>query len=510
LEPAGFNLWYDDGIHVGSVWRQALADALSKSVGLIFFSTEKSTESSNCLKELNFILDEEKPVFVVQMDDTPLPSLLRLALSDRQSLVKSEYSEEGFRTRLVSALSTVVPPAVRVASGEAPASDVGEIETDPPSIAILPLTCLGSDVELKYLAEGLTGDLIARLSQRIWHIVSGQVDDVSLEPKEVGERRGVRYLLGGSVQRSGDRFRLVTRLTDAASGQEIWAQRYERSGDDLLETQDQLVNSVDFEIFDVIMTAEDNRLRDLPDAELDAWGLCARTRSMQVIDRATRDRMRSLLEQAVSRDPNFAFAHSLFGIVLAEMIYNQFSRNAEEDSRLAVQQVDQALALAPNNMVIMDMASFVHGQLGDLDHALYLAERVSQMGGRPWPSQHNALIKLGRYEEALILGREHPDSVDLLNMVTASMTLALHEEALDWARQATTEQPKYFLNWAALACVQAALGRDEKARESFARAKAIVPTLTADRYEKGMRLAWRNREDLVEANVASLRLLNLD
>ena len=158
----------------------------------------------------------------------------------------------------------------------------------------------------------------------------------------------------------------------------------------------------------------------------------------------------------------------------------------------------------------MNMASFVHGQVGDLDHALYLAERVSQMGGRPWPSQHNALIKLGRYEEALNLGREHPDSVAPLNMVTASMSLGLHDEALDWARQATTQQPRSFLNWAALACVQAALGRDEQARESFARAKGIVPTLTTDRYEKGTRLAWRNREDLVEANVASLRLLNLD
>ena len=60
IREAGFNVWYDDGIHVGAVWRQSLADALSGSSALIFFATGNSTVSSNCLKELNFILDEDK------------------------------------------------------------------------------------------------------------------------------------------------------------------------------------------------------------------------------------------------------------------------------------------------------------------------------------------------------------------------------------------------------------------------------------------------------------------
>ena len=101
IKKAGFNLWYDDGIHVGSVWRQALADALSGSAAMVFFATARSTESNNCLKELNFILDEDKPVFVVQLDDTPLPSLLRLSLSDRQALVRSEFDDDTYHSRLV-------------------------------------------------------------------------------------------------------------------------------------------------------------------------------------------------------------------------------------------------------------------------------------------------------------------------------------------------------------------------------------------------------------------------
>ena len=62
IRTSGFNLWYDEGIHVGTVWRQALADALSGCAGFIFFSTAQSNHSDNCLKVINFALDEGRPL----------------------------------------------------------------------------------------------------------------------------------------------------------------------------------------------------------------------------------------------------------------------------------------------------------------------------------------------------------------------------------------------------------------------------------------------------------------
>ena len=58
LKEAGFNLWYDDGIHVGEVWRQAIADALTGASALIFFATEKANASPHCQQELSFVLDD--------------------------------------------------------------------------------------------------------------------------------------------------------------------------------------------------------------------------------------------------------------------------------------------------------------------------------------------------------------------------------------------------------------------------------------------------------------------
>jgi len=509
LEPAGFNLWYDDGIHVGSVWRQALADALSKSSGLIFFATSNSVESSNCLKELNFILDEEKAVFVVQIDDTPLPGLLRLSLSDRQALVRSQFDEETYRSRLIGALSNVVPPRVRSTSGEAPRSATQTIRTDPPSIAILPFTCLGTDQALGYLAQGVTGDLIARLSMRIWHIVAGQPEDVSVAPRELGERLGVRYLLGGTIQGGGNRVRLTVRLTDASTGREVWAQRDERTGDDLFELQDGFVNSIDFELFDPIMTAEHQRLKDVPDDDLDAWGLCARSR-MPIVDRASRDRIRGLLEKAVARDPDFAFAHSLRGVILNQLIFLQFSRDAERDKRMAIEEVNTALRLAPNNVLVLLQASTVHRCIGDIDHAVHLAERATALGGRPFDSLGAALLQTGRYEDALELGRQEPDYLLTSTLVLAALASGRLEEALEWARQGTTQAPNSYLYWMYLAATQAALGRLDDARESVRRSKDIIPTMTLQRFEKGNRLAWRDDDNIVEPLMTGLRELDIE
>lgn len=510
IEAAGFNLWYDDGIGVGSVWRQALADALSAASGLLFFATEQSTASSNCLQEINFALDEGKPVFVVQLDEHKLPGLLRLSLNDRQALRRSEHDEETYRQRLVSALATVTAPAVRASSPAAPQSSVAaRIKTDPPSIAILPLTCMGDDPEIGYLAQGIVGDLIARLSMRVWHVVTGHQDDATMTPTEIGTRRGVRYVLGGSVQRGGNKVRVRIRLARCSDGEEIWAKRFDRELSDTFELADQLVNTIDFQLFDPLFSAEARRLKGTPVEEVDSWGLCALARERWV-DRESRDRVRGYLELAIERDRDFAHAHSMYAGFLCQLVWAQFTREPEDTARLALHHSDRALALSPDSITALQSATLVHSILGDHRHALELARRCERICGAPPNTMFKALVSNGLFDEAMTLIDEHPYLEGSTgNVVLVTLFLGRPEEALDRARRDAGETSWSYLSWAALAAAQSACGQTEVAIRSFRHAQELLPTLTVDRYEKGQLISWRDTA-LIEPAITALRALPLD
>ena len=501
IDEGGFNLWYDDGIHVGSVWRKALADALSGAAAMVFFATARSTESNNCLRELNFILDEDKPVFVVQLDDSPLPALLRLSLSDRQALVKSDHSPETYRSRLVSALSSVAAPVSRVVNDEVIASGSSELKTDLPSIAVLPPTASpGDDGALVTLADGVTGDVIARLSHWFWHIVRCPRDDAALSPQQIGERWQVRYVLATTVQRGGDRVRVTTRLTDARHGRELWAGRYEETGADTLAVQDRIVNAIDYDLQHQVVASEAERVRAIADEELDAWGLVARS---WMVDRTQgdRDRARALLERAIEKDPDFALAHSLLGVRL--MI-----ENAESAKRAA----DRALLLARDNPLVLDRASMIHRVNGDPAYALQLAERVRQISGRPNPTLAFALIAVGRFEDALALSNALSDDKAFAGapMALTNLVAGTPEAALEWARRGTVLDPRQVMHWAFLACAQARLGRADEARASLARATEINSTFTVDNLGRMIQRIFRIDDSIIESILAPLRELGLD
>jgi tetratricopeptide (TPR) repeat protein len=357
------------------------------------------------------------------------------------------------------------------------------------------------------LRDGLTGGLVARLADQGWHIVAGQADDANQEPQQIGARRGVRYLLGGTLQGGEARIRLTIHLTDASTGQELWVQRYDRETGDLFQLQDQLVNSIGHDLFDAVLRVEYRRLREVPDDELDAWGLCARAQR-PVIDKASRERVLELLERAVNLDPRFAMAHSVYGAVVAQIIFNQFTHNIEKYSKLALEHTDRALALAPNNVVVLSQAALVQRIVGDPDDALRLAQRESQITGQPSASLLAALMVSGRFDEALEIGNAQPELVVSSELVAANMVMKRFDQAYEWARRATTLEPDAFLNWLFLAAVQAQLGQAETAQVSLGRARAIVPTISLDLFEDGLRVAWR-RDDIVDAIMGGFRKLGV-
>src|SRR6266702_3336734 len=120
---------------------------------------------------------------------------------------------------------------------------------DKPSIAVLPFQNMSGDPEQEYFSDGITEDIITELSRFRSLFVVARNSSFSLRGKtvnvtEVGRQLGVRYVVEGSVRKAGKRVRVTVQLLDAASGNHLWAERYDRELEDIFVVQDEITRAV--------------------------------------------------------------------------------------------------------------------------------------------------------------------------------------------------------------------------------------------------------------------------
>jgi adenylate cyclase len=147
---------------------------------------------------------------------------------------------------------------------------------DKPSIAVLSFTNMSSDPEQEYFADGVAEDVITALSRYPSLFViarnscftyKGRAVDV----KQVGRELGVRYVLEGSLRKSGDRIRVTAQLVETETGKHVWAERYDRGVADIFEVQDEITQAVTIAVAPAIADAELHRALRKPPESLDAW-----------------------------------------------------------------------------------------------------------------------------------------------------------------------------------------------------------------------------------------------
>jgi TolB-like protein len=508
LQEAGFNLWYDEGIHVGSVWRKAIADALTAAAGMLFVATGSSVESDHCLKELSFALDEGKPVFVVQLDDTRLPGLLRLSLADRQMLKRNEFDEPTYRARLIQALSTVAKPVPRAA---AQAEATPRVVTNLPSIGVQMLAV--GDEESRFWAEGLVEDLATLLGRRLFEITT--THDATKDLAALGRGLDVSYVVSGNVRRAEDRYRVNLKLTKGGSGAQVWSARYDETGN-AIDAADAVSRAAAIEISAAIIDDERNRVRDGDIEKLDAWELCLLAAGLSMNTLRERDDKIDVLRRAAERDPNFAFGLSMLASFLAISVMTMFSRKPADDIAESLRRADAALRLSPDNPVIMQGACLPHRVFGDEALALDLARRATAAGYSDFlfgarflgNGLFSCLIQAGREQEAIELmlaSRPLPER----GLYTAYAAQGDWPEALAWAQRATTTYPSSYLAWTEVANAMAMLDRIGEAREVMRKVTSIAPTFKLAYYEKGTRISWRDRPKVVDSQLAGLRRLEM-
>ena len=172
---------------------------------------------------------------------------------------------------------------------DAPATAAGQIEPlqpalplpDRPAIAVLPFTNMSGDREQEYFSDGISEDIISALSKLRWFFVIARNSSFiykgrAVHMDQVARELGVRYVVEGSVRRSGDQVRISAQLNDVSTGSHIWAERYDRNVADVFAVQDEITKLIVAAIEPHLYAAENFRAQRKPPGSLDAWDLVMR------------------------------------------------------------------------------------------------------------------------------------------------------------------------------------------------------------------------------------------
>ena len=193
---------------------------------------------------------------------------------------------------------------------------------DQPSIVVLPFVDMSPEQNEGHFADGITEDLITGLARIRWLFVIARnsafvYKNRAVDVKQVSQELGVRYVLEGSVRRSGQRMRINVQLVDATKGVHEWAERYDRDVGEVFAVQDEITGNVAASVEPHVLAAEGSRAAFISPPDLGAWELVARAQShFWRLTEPDYETTIACLRHALERSPDFAPAHALLGFAL--------------------------------------------------------------------------------------------------------------------------------------------------------------------------------------------------
>jgi len=193
---------------------------------------------------------------------------------------------------------------------------------DKPSIAVLPFQNLSGDPEQEYFADGMVEEITTALSKVRWFLVIARNSTFAykgraVDVRQVARELGVRYVLEGSVRKAGNRVRISGQLIDAATGNHVWAERYDRELADIFAVHDEIAERVVAAIEPQLYAAEHFRSQRKPPESLDAWECVIR--ALSSVGQGTRVgdmEAEGLCRRAIAIAPGYGQAHSLLAWAL--------------------------------------------------------------------------------------------------------------------------------------------------------------------------------------------------
>ena len=366
--------------------------------------------------------------------------------------------------------------------------------TDRPSIAVLPFANMSGDPEQEYFADGISEDIITGLSKLRWFFIIARNSSFAYKGKAVDVKRaarelGVRYVLEGSVRKGGNRVRITAQLIDAATGNHIWADRYDGELTDVFALQDEITRKVVAAIEPKLLEAEGVRSQNRSPEDLGAWDLVIQANSL--FWRMTRTEGHAAiatLKRAIERYPDYGPAHSMLAFML--LLSQLTGWNRDESA------AKQAAALAKRAPELDDSDPWVHMALGYVAFSMRRTDEAVEEFRQALELNPNfaaahgylgfALAMAGRSDEAIPhaeqaiqMSPQDPQNAIFNTAIAVALYLAgRYPEAVAFGRKALQQRTQFTSGHRIYVASLAQAGQVEEARESLSQLKEAFPEMT--------------------------------
>jgi len=430
-----------------------------------------------------------RPETIAELPKADVP----IALSHRRRSVVAPITAAIAAVLVIAALAWWVWPPTR-SSSTTPAAVTATTSVTQPlvarrlSIVVLPFANLSNDPDQQYFADGITEDLMTDLSRiSDMFVISRNTaftyKGKQVDTKKVGRELGVRYVLEGSVRRSGNNIRVNAQLIDAQTDTHLWAEQFDGDMSDLFALQKEITGRIANTLNLELVTAEAARPTDNPDAlDYILRGRAARAKpnSPEVLGQAL-----NLFERALSVDPQSVEAHTQLANSLVSRVLDGMTTSRTADLARAEELVDKALAVAPRY-------AFARATKGDIFRARrQYQEAIPQYEtalalnpnlAYPLHALGECKLMTGSIEEVIPLEEQairlSPRDANIGNRYwrigLVHLLQSRTDEAIPWLEKARAANPSLHVVHAALASAYGLEGETERATAELAEARRLT------------------------------------
>ena len=492
LRSAGYEVWRDDELPAHRTYGEVIEERLASAKAVVVLWSADAFKSQWVRAEAD--IAREAGTLVQVTVDGKLPPLPfnQIQCADLKSWNGDAQASEW--RKVEGSIASLVK-----VSGAGSAQQSGAAHKQL-SICVLPFENMSGDREQEYFSDGISEDIITDLSKVsaldvIARNTSFGLKGKAMGVKDVASMLEVTHVLEGSVRKAGSRVRITAQLIDGGTGNQLWAERYDRDLDDIFAIQDEISKAIVSALEVRLQPKEKKAIEVRETSSSEAYNLYLMARRHWISGNDGDSRRDQIVvricHQATAIDPNYARAWALMALAQADL---KFRHNKDADGQEAA---DRALSLDPNIAEAHCVKARYLDAAGEHQQAKVRIETALRLNPESWETTKEAArlsFRQGEIEEAVpyfekaasLMETDYNDTVMLITCYNALDRAAdlkrTAQMTLRRAEQASAQDPSNGSAIGAGAVALAVLGLPERAREWIDRALLIDPDNLVVRY----------------------------